>query len=60
MLSPEDIRTARALLAWQVELGADEAIGDTPVNRYELEAQVAPPKAPADPAPAKNISVPAT
>lgn len=28
---------AKALLDWQVEMGADEAIGDTPVNRYELE-----------------------
>lgn len=32
----------RALLEWQVELGADEAIGDTPVDRYALEAP--PPK----------------
>jgi DNA polymerase len=29
---------ALAALAWQIELGADEAIGDAPVNRY-LEAQ---------------------
>ena len=27
-----------AALAWQVELGADEAIGDAPVNRFELAA----------------------
>ncbi|PRX35450.1 DNA polymerase [Meinhardsimonia xiamenensis] len=26
----------RALLEWQAELGADEAIGETPLNRYEL------------------------
>lgn len=26
----------RALLEWQVELGATEAIGDVPVNRYDL------------------------
>ncbi|MEM8958668.1 MAG: uracil-DNA glycosylase [Pseudomonadota bacterium] len=25
-----------AALAWQLELGADEAIGETPVNRFEL------------------------
>ena len=37
-----DIYAARALLAWQVELGATEAICDAPVNRYELEARVAP------------------
>ena len=34
---------AMALLDWQAELGADEAIGDAPVNRYE--AKVEPPKA---------------
>jgi DNA polymerase len=28
----------RALLEWQVELGADDAIQDTPVDRYALEA----------------------
>jgi DNA polymerase len=31
-----DFYSARALLQWQVELGADEAICDAPVNRYEL------------------------
>lgn len=52
---------ARAALDWQVELGADEPIGDAPVNRYALaekrrEAakpaapEAAPPKAPARPA----------
>jgi glutathione S-transferase len=25
----------RAALAWQIELGADEAIGEAPVNRFE-------------------------
>ena len=38
----------RALLEWQLELGADEAIQDTPVNRYALDAAPArPPAAPA-------------
>ena len=32
---------ARALLEWQVELGADEAIGDVPVNRFELPDKLA-------------------
>lgn len=32
-----DWEMARACLAWQVELGADEAICDEPVNRYALE-----------------------
>ena len=37
----------RALLEWQVELGADEAISETPVNRYDLEP--AKPKTPPNP-----------
>jgi uracil-DNA glycosylase len=41
MDSALDFHGLRALLEWQVELGADEAIGDAPVNRYE-----APDKAP--------------
>lgn len=32
-----------AMLEWQVELGADEAIGDAPVDRYALEDRVATP-----------------
>ncbi len=36
---------AKALLEWQLELGATEAIGDEPVNRYETPA-VAPPSKP--------------
>lgn len=36
---------AKALLAWQIELGATEAIGDTPVNRYELAEKSAKPAA---------------
>jgi len=31
-----DFDTLHALLAWQVELGATEAITDAPVNRYEI------------------------
>lgn len=31
-----DWHTAKALLEWQVELGATEAIGDAPINRYEV------------------------
>ena len=29
----------RALLEWQVELGADEAISDSPIDRYALDAK---------------------
>ncbi|RVV98353.1 uracil-DNA glycosylase [Mesobaculum littorinae] len=42
MLSWDEYETARAMLAWQVELGADEAILDAPVDRY-----AAPPPGPA-------------
>jgi DNA polymerase len=46
-----DVATARALLAWQIELGADEAIGEAPVNRYEVPAEVREPAPPAAVAP---------
>ena len=42
MESQIDYWTARALLEWQVELGATEALLDAPVDRYALE--VAPAK----------------
>jgi DNA polymerase len=45
MESLQDCELALALLAWQVELGADEAICDAPVNRY-AESVVAPTVAP--------------
>ncbi|MEW9919728.1 uracil-DNA glycosylase family protein [Marimonas sp. MJW-29] len=35
-----------ALLDWQIELGATEAIGDAPVNRYEVPAAAEKPAAP--------------
>ena len=41
MDSGMDHHAALACLDWQIELGATEAIGDLPVNRYEL-AQPAP------------------
>lgn len=41
---------AKALLEWQIELGATEAIGDAPVNRYELPDSLKPAKK-AKPAP---------
>ncbi len=41
---------ARALLEWQVELGATEAIGDEPIDRFELASvQAAPVSDPASP-----------
>jgi len=36
MESVEEYQAARALLEWQIELGANEAIGDAPVDRYRL------------------------
>ncbi|MAY86740.1 MAG: uracil-DNA glycosylase [Pseudooceanicola sp.] len=36
MESAIEYHTARALLDWQIELGATEAIGDAPVNCYDL------------------------
>jgi uracil-DNA glycosylase len=35
----EDWHAARAALTWQVEAGADEAILDAPVSRYDLAAE---------------------
>ncbi len=50
-LTPED---ALAALAWQVELGVDTAVGEAPVNRYEVAASAPkPPKADV-PKPAPN------
>jgi uracil-DNA glycosylase len=47
--SPDPARAADlAALAWQLELGVDETIGEAPVDRFALEAQPeAPPAAPA-------------
>ncbi len=56
MESALDPHTAKALLEWQIELGATEAIGDAPVNRYEVpdkaEKPAARAAAPGAPAPA--------
>jgi DNA polymerase len=41
-----DFHAAKAMLLWQMELGADEAIGEMPVNRYAA-AEAAKPVAPA-------------
>jgi uracil-DNA glycosylase len=38
----DDWHTAQALLEWQVALGVTDAIGDAPVNRYQLEARPTP------------------
>lgn len=41
----DDWHAALAALAWGVEAGADEAIGDAPVNRYNLATEAAKPLA---------------
>ena len=40
---------AKALLEWQVELGALDAVQDAPVNRYDVPAAVEKPKKVAEP-----------
>ncbi|KPA21108.1 Uracil DNA glycosylase superfamily protein [Shimia sp. SK013] len=62
MESALDYFAAEALLTWQVELGATEAILDTPVDRYETpkqapKATVATPASVAEPAAAKPVEV---
>lgn len=47
MDSALDFHGLRVLLEWQIELGADEAIGDAPVNRYETPAKAPKAMAPA-------------
>lgn len=61
MIAPEslDFHTARALLEWQLELGADEPVGEAPVNRYALQPEPAKPTArlpEAAPAPAAPVA----
>lgn len=48
-----DFHTARALLQWQVELGADEACLDAPVNRYETPKAAPKPKVSVEAAPVR-------
>lgn len=52
-----DFHTARALLEWQIELGADEAISAEPIDRYALAKQPKPKPGPqaAAPAPVPQI-----
>ena len=46
-----DLHMARAALQWQAELGVSDAVGDVPIDRYEVPAQspkqpaAAPPRA---------------
>ncbi|MFC7705701.1 uracil-DNA glycosylase family protein [Plastorhodobacter daqingensis] len=46
MESALDFFTAKALLEWQIDLGATEAILDAPVNRYDVGARSPAPHVP--------------
>ena len=57
MESAQEYWTAKATLDWQIEMGADEAIGDAPIDRYALEDKKPAPKVAAAPAVAPlNVS----
>jgi DNA polymerase len=59
---PADPALIAALIAWQAELGADEAIGDAPLDRFALPAApaaVAPPVAPSSGARERAAPLPA-
>ncbi|MFV2053843.1 uracil-DNA glycosylase [Aliiroseovarius sp. YM-037] len=43
MEQEQDFHALKAMLDWQIELGATEAIGDAPVNRYEVPEVAAKP-----------------
>jgi len=43
-MESSDFHYDLALLEWQIDLGATEAIAESPVNRYDVPAQVAKPK----------------
>ncbi len=51
MDSALDFHTARALLEWQVELGATEALLDAPLDRYEAPIKAAQSKSKSTPPP---------
>lgn len=57
VIAEMDFHTARALLEWQIELGADEAIGDAPVDRFAVPVE--PPRAAAAAAAAPAVVRPA-
>ncbi|MFN6951527.1 MAG: uracil-DNA glycosylase, partial [Albidovulum sp.] len=50
-----DFHAARALFEWQAELGADEPIGDVPVNRYAARAEGQAPVGPVAGAPRSEV-----
>ncbi|MDE9449569.1 uracil-DNA glycosylase [Aliiroseovarius sp. Z3] len=61
MESAQDWHSAKALLEWYIELGAIDAIGDAPVDRYALEPTMPKPRSAAakGPTPATPNNPPA-
>ena len=57
MESALNFHSAKALLDWQIELGATEAICDAPVNRYEVPEKQVKPTPAAAPAPVPEAEV---
>lgn len=62
MESAAQYYAARAALDWQIELGVDEALSETPINRFELvdmpkakAPEAKPAAAPVEPEPAPQI-----
>jgi uracil-DNA glycosylase len=49
MESVEEYHAAHAMLEWQIELGATEAIGDAPIDRYGVKEKLVAAKAVAAP-----------
>ncbi len=58
MESALDFHTARALLDWQIELGATEAICDAPIDRYALDPAPKPTAPPAAKTPVPPAAAP--
>lgn len=59
ILGPEGWHAALAALAWQVELGVTEVVGETPLDAYALPSEaVAPPRAAAAavPRPVRSVA----
>ncbi|WGV15782.1 uracil-DNA glycosylase [Fuscovulum ytuae] len=54
--SPEGWQAALAALRWQLEMGVDEAIGDAPVNAYDLPDKVVKATVPAPSARVERVA----
>ena len=52
----QDRAALTALLRWQIEAGADEAIGDAPVDRFAPPPRPSPPRAAPPPVPAPSAA----